>query len=167
MNSLRVVTLFLFVLVGVSQGALTLDINTAEKTFNITGSASGSSTTILSWEDGNVTGDLDEFISLADAFNESFDLFYDMGFYDTGGVDIFLNDLDSFSSVSGTGTDISYSSLSSANQTRLEGLIGETLTLSNGSGFDDMTVVPEPATISFLSISGLLIMAYRRFFSRL
>ena len=68
------------------------------------------------------------------------------------------------SSITGTGTSFSYSSLSSDSKTYLEGLNGVFFSDQNsGASKLQVTVVPEPATAGMLVLSALLLCGFRRF----
>ena len=163
------IALFSLVLVGSSSASLVMEINTGAKTFNITGSASGQFQHIgdyyAVWEFGDTSsGNPADELNLSAAFDQTMSLNSSMAFYTSGGQDLFLGNNSNVTFLSGTGTDISYSGLSASLQSRLEGMIDSTMPLTVGSGFNSMSVIPEPSTIMMsLSVGGVMFLIRRIF----
>lgn len=167
MSRIMIMVGLVFALVGGASAELTLNIDTGAKTISFSGTDSGNAEYIenmyfwIGWSieySGSALGQSIYFESTA--FEEVIDSAYlDVSFGVDGGTNgltlVVINDVD-ITTLTGTGTAISYSSLNATCQGVLEGYIGSTIPLIFGSGYSDINIasIPEPATIALLAAGG-------------
>jgi hypothetical protein len=170
--------IFSFLSLGSLQAALTLELDSAAKTLWLTGSDVGNSETIsggavevVSWTVGQTSGAL-ETVDLVAAFSGSFDDGPSLQVRDNatiGGLRIYManQDFSTFNAtpitgVTATGAAISYAGLSAPYQAILESFQGQSLSLSQGTGWAEISSVPEPNTPMFLGLAGSALILFRR-----
>lgn len=156
-----------FALVAGASAELTLNIDTGAKTISFSGTDSGNGLDIgiylLTWNIGS--GASSQHIDIAGtAFeevieSESFQV--DFNAVDgTGGLWLNFDDYVDITTLTGTGTAISYSGLDSDHQGILEGYIGSKIPLYTGSDYSSINVasIPEPATLGLLAAGGIALL---------
>lgn len=163
---------------GSVQAALVMEIDTANDQFRITGSDSGTAGyydvpgiylaawLLISEPAGTLTSYED---SSSDFFSESFAMeAFKLDYSVTDPeASIAAYDYGDFTTVTGSGIWVDYSSMGEATKTDFEGLIGEALPwveTYGSAGWSDMTIqsVPEPATTGLLGISAGALWLIRR-----
>lgn len=173
MNMWKYVVIAGFVLLGRANAELVFDIDSDAKTFSLTGSTFGNFENnsfgyAVTWSDAPVVQDynwLDFSVDASAAFTDSFDGFCTVDFYTTGFYDLYIDDVTVDHPVlTGSGLDVSYASLTLDQQNKFEGMIGKKLNLLAGSGYEAITVVPEPASAMLVAISGLGMLLVRRIY---
>jgi hypothetical protein len=173
-----VFVLFVALFTGGVHASLVMQIDTANDQFRITGSDSGTAGyydvpgiylaawLLISEPAGTLTSYED---SSSDIFSESFameafKLDYSVTYPE---VSVAAYDYGDFTTVTGSGIWVDYSSMDEATKTDFEGLIGEALPWTEvygSAGWSDMTVqaIPEPATAGLLGISIGALWLFRR-----
>jgi hypothetical protein len=169
-------------LAGSVQATLVMEIDAANEQFRFTGSDSGTAGyydvpgiylaawllvsdpagALINYEDSS-----SDFFSESFAM-EAFKLDYSVTYPE---VSIAAYDYDDFTTVTGSGIRVDYSSMDEATKTDFEGLIGKALPWTEvygSAGWSDMTVqgIPEPATAGLLGISVGAICLIRRMKNR-
>jgi hypothetical protein len=164
----------ILLVVGVAQAGLVMTIDTDNKNFYFEGSdeGSGSSTdeffyliefdTARACEFGNNV-DLD----LSGAFDGDY-VFNEMYLTSSDNTEIsFLRAGSDITSLTGTGVSgaVSYSTLSTSDQTVFESMAGDSFSIITGSGYSDISVqtIPEAATVGLLVVAGGILCLRRNF----
>ena len=165
MSRIMIMVGLVFALVAGASAELTLNINTGAKTFSFSGTDSGNALdigiTFLYWEIGSDGSS--QSINIADtAFEEVIDTARIQVNFNAGGggLVLYFDDYVDITTLTGTGTAISYSSLDSDHQGVLEGYIGSTIPLTVGEGYSGINIasIPEPATIALLAAGGIALL---------
>jgi hypothetical protein len=151
-----------------AQAQLVMTINTAAKTVSLSGSASGTCAPFggdygVAWKLNGTAGDPSQSLGidstwysmspgspLADSINVG------GGAGGPYSVNLALLADAANQTISGLGVPFSYSGLTSGNQALLESLIGQTMSLDQGSGFGGISVVPEPHEYAAMAALGLI-----------
>ena len=151
---------------------LVMKIDAAAKNFYFEGSDSGIGQDVggpfeLSFSTGNnynLSSDPPP-LQIGSCFEESFELLNVLNLSIGTKLQIYLLGFDT-TTLTGKGSSfaVSYASLSSANQTVFESMVGDAFSLDGGSGYSDISVqaVPEPATAGLLGISAGALWLIRR-----
>ncbi|MBN8247358.1 MAG: hypothetical protein J0L84_07930 [Verrucomicrobia bacterium] len=146
---------------------LVMTIDTTAKTYTLSGSDSGFTdfAGLISWAVVGPVTDVSQTISVnstgyslnpGPAVAGSLNFGYDILMVDPGSVTLTFFSSPGAQIFSGLGTPTSYAGASAINQAVLESLIGQTMPLVVGSGFQGVSIVPEPHEYAAMAGLGLL-----------
>lgn len=167
--ALSIVSIAVLLAPALSQATLQMTVNTADKTLTFgattdTGAPSGPTNFLAEWQaNATFSGSLNQSFSLnsvlltdgAPPNNAELEANADVGY-----IAITVLDPSDYSTITGTGTSVSYASLDATLQASLEALAASntSIPLTFGSGFEPIatTTVPEPSNYGLLAALGSL-----------
>jgi len=172
MSRIMLMVGLVFALVAGASAELTLNIDTGAKTISFSGTDSGIALDIggiylLNWYNQGPASSSQSIDIAGTAFeetieSETFNVYIYAG-DGTGGLQLYFDNFADITTLTGTGTAISYSGLGADYQRILEGSIGSTIPLGVGWGYSSINVasIPEPATLGLLAAGGIALLRRR------
>ncbi len=150
-------TLFSATILPAFSAGLILSVDSIANVVTLTGSDSGTPGTadVVRWDAGTPAFPKGTSIELAATVDQS-GLLQEIEIW-TGGIRLAFRG-PAFSTITATGTPISYDTLNATDEATFESFIGQSFSLATGSGYEstvDIVAVPEPSSFA-LVLGGLL-----------